>query len=112
MGYGSRVYFTPSIHDQYGKYNHPNNLFNEQPSSVSYFQILTCHMFHCSLLHPNIISGLRPPWKNMSREAAVQKIQTEHGNQQGADAEEWSRKLAQVRELLGPSFFLVMYDIF
>ena len=33
----------------------------------------------------------------MSRKASVKQIQTEHGNKQGADVEEWSGEFIQVR---------------
>ena len=42
------------------------------------------------------LSGFRSQSSNMQREVAIQTVQTEHGDQQGADAEIWCRKLVQV----------------
>ncbi len=44
-----------------------------------------------------LIVGLRPTSSDMSWKATVQEIQTKHGDKQGAQAEEWSRELVQVR---------------
>ena len=87
MCYRSRAGSILTIRNQYGKSKIiPRIVFKEQPNSST----LNMTFFIALSQDSSIIPGFRPTWKNMSWEAAVQKIKTEHGNQQGADAEEWS----------------------
>ena len=46
-----------------------------------------------------VVAGLGPAGGDMSRQASVQAVQAQHGDQQGADVTRGGRKLVQVSML-------------